>query len=319
MITVKQAFVPSPLSPKSDVLFLVSMHAADVPGSLEVRRCLATLTKLTTCAQAAVELGQACLGASPASTDPARRAQLRSAVLDVAAELSSSRGDDAGPSSAAVSQDDQLPPAELPKPRPDSLAREAALETRVLSANASGKQAEGTAGDPPVPQGAALSGSQVAGWAAWRVTAAAQQHDNLLQRPQAPQTPVERQRRQQQRQRQQQQTFGNGHVHGLREASEQQLEQQAIAASARQTGSRSIAPQRASDSDLITGLPSQAAIGAVSQRNVTAYSALELRKLRVACADVSCRFDASCIDHEARKPPHMVPPVPPPAEDPPAV
>ena len=255
-------------------------------------------------------------------------------MSDVAAELASSRGGAAAASAAAaVSQDDQLPPAGSLRLPPNSVGDAAALDTQTLPAAATG-----TPGGPAVQAHAeregALRGSQVAGWAAWRVSAAAQQHENLMEQPQARQMSTERQEQQEQRRRQQQQqrqqlAASNGHAHGMQEAPVQQLAQQSIPAAARRSDSQvlvpeqasdsAVAPERAFDSHSTGGLPSEAANGAFGQRSVIVYSALELRKLRVACADVSRQFDASCIDHEARKPPRMVPPVPPPAEDPPAL
>ena len=240
-------------------------------------------------AQAAVELGDACLGAGPASVSKARRAQLVSAVAEVAAELESRRSTVMASSAiSAASSGVQSSPAQPPA-SPDICNREGS-----------------------VPQG-----EEVGGWAARRAAAAAQQQESLLLRRRTGQSSPERQQEQQQEQTPPR-AVSNGHLHGPRSGPEQQLGQSTTAAPALQVGSHSASPSQLSDSVSSHRPRSTAANGAAVERGVAAYSMLELRKLRVACADVCRRFDASSLDQDVRKPPAMVPPMPPPAEDPPA-
>ena len=247
--------------------------------------------------QTALDVGTALLDASSAAPASARGAQLRAAIDDVRAQLEQQHSGEAGAAMAASEQHSSIVPS-----------REAAAQQGLgvspdsVAASTRPEGPDSVDAGRPQPTGelpAVIDG----GWAARRAAAGAQQRESLLQRQQMPPASPSAEQRVHSVGTQHR-AVGNGHVHDSAGADPHESAQpeqtpapgQYVAAASQWTA---VANGRASHSAM-------------------KYTALHLRQLRVASAEQCRVFDAACFGDDLRKPPDMVPAMPPPAEDPPA-
>ena len=256
--------------------------------------------------QAAVELGQALLDAAPAATGSARRAQLHAALGDVQAQLEQlehvSGGSHAASGPAVATQSSAAAPDQTV-----SQAAAAGLSSGTAVKDDDGMA--GTAGLGSIQPAVELTDVTDGGWAARRAAAGAQQRDSLLQRQMTAQVVSPAAQQREHGVPLQHRPSSNGHLHDL---AERENRQRASAPSNDSTAVSSSRPGAESQ---------QAAIAALNghcHQGAAVYTAQELRQLRVASARLDCEFDAASLGDDLRKPPDMVPGIPPPAEDPPA-
>ncbi len=249
------------------------------------------------------------LDATPVAKSSARSAQIRAALTDVQEQLEQLQ-DISGDPDAAPVPSIGVAVRSSAESAEQATGRQAAADTPQGSGAGDDRDGAGRAVAARSESASEAPATGDGGWAARRAAAGAQQRDSLLRRRGTPPVvgaaaqPTEHEVPMQRR------PLSNGHAPDL-------------AAETKDNQHASASPVHTPVFSSTPGAASQQAATATANGNgrhgVAAYTALELRRLRVASAEHCRRFDAACFGDDLRKPPDMVPAMPPPAEDLPAV